>query len=329
MKNYYYKKSVGLTLIELMIAITLGMLVISAVFFVFLEVKQSSRQNENFGRMQENARFALRAISYELSHAGFFAGMLKGADVAIDDTATAADNIGTDCGASGDTWITNLSTAIEYTASHSGSEPTEHDCINDLVDGTATLAIRSVANTSLLTETAGLIEADHTYIRTNGNIGCLWFADAADSEPTNIACPTVGSDVEDWEFKSTIYYVSNAGDIPTLCRKVVDQGNSVGVTTECLVEGVERFHIDFGIDPDANGRAESYTSATIDEDNVDEIVSARIYILVRSPDIDASYTNTKTYDLGSSSYNPVDDQYYRRVFSTTVLLRNIVNLRNF
>ena len=41
------------------------------------------------------------------------------------------------------------------------------------------------------------------------------------------------------------------------------------------------------------------------------------------------YTNSKTYQLGDLTFGPFNDRFYRRVYTTTVLLRNPAAQRNF
>ncbi len=57
------------------------------------------------------------------------------------------------------------------------------------------------------------------------------------------------------------------------------------------------------------------------------VVTARIYVLARSIEPDAGYTNNKVYQLGDvqKDYSSNSDSYHRRVFTTTVQLRNRVN----
>ncbi len=61
----------GLSLIELMIAITLGIIIAAAMISLFVNSKQSYRVNENMSRLQENARFAVSFISRDLRMADY------------------------------------------------------------------------------------------------------------------------------------------------------------------------------------------------------------------------------------------------------------------
>lgn len=64
------KRETGVTLVELMIAMVLGLLMVAAVSNVYLAQRQSYRVNENLARMQDNARIAFELLARELREAG-------------------------------------------------------------------------------------------------------------------------------------------------------------------------------------------------------------------------------------------------------------------
>lgn len=61
----------GFTLVELLIAMTLGVFMMTGVLSVFLSSKQSYAQQDALGQMQENARFALEMLARDTRMAGF------------------------------------------------------------------------------------------------------------------------------------------------------------------------------------------------------------------------------------------------------------------
>lgn len=63
-------KQQGLSLIELMIALVLGLVVIGGVAGVFLANRESYRTSEALGRMQENARYAFEVLGRSVRAAG-------------------------------------------------------------------------------------------------------------------------------------------------------------------------------------------------------------------------------------------------------------------
>lgn len=60
----------GLTLVELMIGIVLGLLVISAVLYVFAGSRASYRHQESFSAVQESGRIALEVLARDIRMAG-------------------------------------------------------------------------------------------------------------------------------------------------------------------------------------------------------------------------------------------------------------------
>ena len=64
-------KSQGFSLVELMISVTLGLLVISAVISVFLGSRKSFRTSEGVSQMQEEGRFASLLITPIIRQAGY------------------------------------------------------------------------------------------------------------------------------------------------------------------------------------------------------------------------------------------------------------------
>ncbi len=63
-------KQQGMTLVEIMIALVLGVFLIAGVLQIFLGAKQSNRMLDNLSRMQENGRFAMDFISRDIREAG-------------------------------------------------------------------------------------------------------------------------------------------------------------------------------------------------------------------------------------------------------------------
>lgn len=64
------RRQLGLTLVELMVALVLGLVVIGAVVNLFLTNRQTYRTTENLARMQENLRFAFELMARDVREAG-------------------------------------------------------------------------------------------------------------------------------------------------------------------------------------------------------------------------------------------------------------------
>lgn len=70
----------GLTLVELMVAMVLGLLLTAAVIQVFAGSRSSNTVQGGMSRLQENARFALDALGRDIANAGFTRSFYRLAD---------------------------------------------------------------------------------------------------------------------------------------------------------------------------------------------------------------------------------------------------------
>jgi type IV pilus assembly protein PilW len=68
------RREKGFTLVELMVAATLSLVLLTGVLQIFLASKTSYNLQNGLGRLQENARFALDILSQNIGMAGFNTG---------------------------------------------------------------------------------------------------------------------------------------------------------------------------------------------------------------------------------------------------------------
>ena len=180
----------------------------------------------------------------------------------------------------------------------------------------------------------------------------------------NRDCTTVITDKR--KFISNIYYIRNyattVGDgIPTLVLSQFDlSGTTLAHNSAIpLIEGIEGFNVELGIDSlSKSGSAVNYAQAIawIDPkdlkspinrgdgspdgifitctaaspcsaDQFSNVVAVNLYILARGHEKSAGYTDTKIYNLGSTTLGPFNDNYKRHVFSTSVRLINVSTRR--
>jgi len=254
----------GLSLIELMVAITIGLLLLSGVFTIFMSNKQSYRVQENMGRVQENGRFAIDLMARTLRMTGW-----------------QGDNV--------DEWQEgSLSVANSGVQSLTG---TNNESTVGILAGSDTITVIYQGNTD------GFVK------------DCL-----GNDVP-------VGVNVQ-----NTFRVNTTAGGVVGATAGTVGQLECVttngGTVTSALIDGVEGFQIQYGIDTDNNQTANSYVSA----DNVidtDDVISVRIILLLMSnADRLAVVPASTTYTLLDFSYIGPTDERLRRRFSTTINMRN-------
>lgn len=319
----------GFTIVELMIAMLLGLLLAGAIVTVFLNTRQGFDRDERVMRMQDDARQAIREVVNDLSMAGFWADLVLPTAVTGDTSLSVA----TDCGPAGvANWIyeavnpgTTQSLSLTAVDNATGSVANSiFSCIGsgEIEPGTDVIAVKRVAGT----RAPAVPVTDTVYLRTNGTVGLLYREPAASPPAVNVPAP-----FSEWEYRPRIYYVRNfavtAGDgIPTLCRKVLDYTAGPDMATECLAQGIEDLQVEFGLDTNGDGEPNFYEPDP-SLDQMQTAVAARIHILARTTDEDFQYTNEKTYEISNApAYSP-NDNYMRRVFSIDVGLHNISSLR--
>ena len=72
MKMLSRNKQRGLTLIEIMIALVIGLIITAGIIQVFSSTRQSNRVHEAISRMQETGRMALEVLARDIRMADFW-----------------------------------------------------------------------------------------------------------------------------------------------------------------------------------------------------------------------------------------------------------------
>jgi type IV pilus assembly protein PilW len=138
---------------------------------------------------------------------------------------------------------------------------------------------------------------------------------------------------EVFPMQTLVYYVkrSSSGTTTSLYRRIFDGDNAAGLEQE-LIEGVENMQVRYGIDttmPDPDGIVDKYVEAkgATAADSVtdwNKVVAVRVGLLMRSAmpvERDVSVAGTGAVNGVTVTY-PGGTRYDRRVFTTTVAVRN-------
>ncbi len=310
----------GFSLIELMVAMLVGLLLIGGTASVYLASKRSYLEVEMMARMTQNGRFALQVLSESIIHAGYAGETQMGIierDIDLSDPTNDCDDI-----------------AETYDIEHYlvATTPTSASvfggCITDAMPNSSVLVIKNVrpmkfsdtdGNDSI--DSPQGILATNTYVMTNNARGIMFHG--SDKSPPSIA---VGGEVPGgsaWIYQMHIYYISDNGNgTPQLTRKVL--GNNT-LVTESLVEGVENMSFLFGLDTNGDGDIDTYSTVNDMPATLwNEISSIQVNFLVRSETADPNHINSTVYHLGGLGANigPLNDNFHRMVMQTTVSLRN-------
>lgn len=316
----------GFTLVELLVAMALGILLTTGIANIYIQNRQSYVQDEEIARLQENARYAINLLKRDLTMAGFFGGL---ADISVTPAT-----LGSDCVAGVD-WATDISNPLDMVDSAATGSAlatvggVTWNCISNgnIVDQADIVSIKRTADRYTLKNgslnTGVVADDDQWYFRAFDNKSTLDFVNIPTGNTIAAAHATAGSKYDYWEYYNRIYFLRDfsktAGDgIPTLCMAELS-GNAM--VNNCYVEGIEDLQIEIGIDVDDDSVPDHFDSTPTLAD-LEEAVVVRVYLLVRSVNSVTGYTNTKSYNLGSKAVAAKNDGFIRRVFSTTVQMRN-------
>ena len=309
---------------ELMIAVVIMSIISLAVTTMYINTSRNYGKDERIARMQENGRFALNMMASDIVMADFWGEALDpGGITSAGFNTTAAAQCYTSTATTIDGFvrsssILDMETALLYYNDDAGTPMFDPTTCAILTTGSTTFSagtnaflVKRVAN-----EPASALEKNIVYVRT-GKTAYLYANET----------PVTEAGFEDWAYQPKLYYIRDDADgVPSLCRAVVTEGTTtVGFQQvedgECLAEGIEQLHIEFGLDTDSDLVPNQYKSdITIAE--AETAVAIRIYLLARTADADTTYTNDKTYTLGDLAIPAANDNFYRRVYTTTVVLRN-------
>lgn len=356
----------GFSLVELMIAATISLLMMAAILTLFLDVSRTNDEMAKTNAQIENGRFALQLLQDDLAHAGFWGGYVPDFDD-LSNTETPAevpDDVPSPC-----SW------AAADNANFLGISVQVYD---DVPPGCSGIVTDKKANTDVLV-------VRHAEPCRPGVGNCeaadatkLYFQPSfCTDDAARYALGTSGFTMrkrdctalsEKRKFVSNIYYIRDhsvtAGDgIPTLMRSEFG-GGAVPEAAKALIEGIEGFRVELGIDSVGDsGAVNDYTAAasfavdasgdtnysqplnrgngapdgdfvrcpaagcTVDE--LIDVVAVKVFLLVRSIQPSPGYSDGKTYALGQASpaAQVVGTNYKRHVYSTTVRLVNVSGRR--
>ena len=364
----------GFGLVELMISMLIGLVIIGALVSLFVNTSGNNRELARANSMIENGRFAIKVLEDDLTHAGYWSGHMPLFDDQTsndDPTPEVPTGVPDPCLPYDPAdWDAAYKTNLVGIPLQAYDDPAAvgtcvaEGVIDDYQADTDLLVVRHTE--TCVPGEGGYCEADvagNLYMQTSfcETEATPYVFDTSGYTLTERDCAAVA---EKRKFVSNLYYVRDyavtAGDgIPTLVRSQFDLSGALAHQAPvALVEGIEAFRIELGVDDvSKTGAAVDYTVAVdwLDPDDrttptnrgdgvpdgayvrcspgctasdLMNATSARIYVLARSREASPNYTDTKTYTLGSAgAVGPFNDNFKRHVFTTTVRLTNISGRR--
>ncbi|MBT8135967.1 MAG: PilW family protein [Gammaproteobacteria bacterium] len=309
------KQESGFSLIELMVAMSIGIVLIGGAIYVYDEARSTLNINDTLARMQENARWALDVIEPDIRLAGYWGRHTNG--VTIDRRAGSANPLAVavtgDCDTS---WAIDVQVSL---AASNNADP-GLDCIDaaDHRAGTDTLQLRHASGRNFAT---AQLEAGRIYVRTHETGEGSLFAGAAEP-PIN--------DGQNNALVAHVYHVrpyTIAGDsLPSLRRQgLTTVGGTPTMIDQEVISGIEDLQVQFGIDRNDDGAVDRY----VDPDNAvlatnPRIRAVRVWLRMRADRPEPGFNDTRTYTYADQQFTPAGAaaNFRRLLVSRTIFLRN-------
>ncbi|WP_275097938.1 PilW family protein [Sedimenticola hydrogenitrophicus] len=342
----------GLSLVELMVALVLGLMLTAGIIQLFVGSKQTYRFQEAYSRVQENGRYLVEALNRDIRMAGNMGcvgnlqrenptgtGNLAPGYFRV--TLNNSSNYEWDFGSglqgyqwNGSGWTPALPTALA--AALSGSDVitlrgmdggvvkvTSHPGGNP--PGSAALGVSSgngVDQFDILAvadcTSAAVFQVSTANPDTSGSLAHNTGVGTPGNATRALGRDFVGADVMRVSTRS--YFIANGvGGGPALFRRV-----NLAAAEE-LVEGIERMRFAYGVDTSGDRVTDVYLSGSQVEaaSRWGEVVSVRVSLLLRS--IENNVTDGPrqiTFDGEVINSGAGADRRLRQVFTTIVSLRN-------
>jgi len=318
-----------MTLIELMVALAIGMFLMIGAMTVFMQGRSTFRLTEAVSRLQENGRFALDALEQDVRMAQYWgltnrSETIRGraGEVPVAMPATTLD----DCGAN---WLIDLDFPIAAT-----NNGYTWACPGNNVDvtvganpGSDSFVVRRVAENSLTAAQVAAATANTLFVQSSrsGSVdGRIFFAG-----PPPAGYSTVTDELHALAVSG--YYVSTRSStsfpggaaVPSLHAWTL-AGNVL--QDREVIPGVEDMQIQLGIDTDVpgapnRGAIDRYVNPGDPLLNTSIVLAMRVWLRIRAERIENGHRDTTTYNYADENVT-YNDNFRRIVVSKTIYLRN-------
>lgn len=318
----------GFTLVELMVAMVIGLLLLSALVALYANTSQSNIELEKSVRQIENGRHGMDLLHEDIVSAGYY-GDLSMTDKAFsvpNACALTTANLG---------WDSATNTIPAAVTGLDATETASLTCLDNHRSGTPALVLRRVETERVA---AASVTNGGTYLQTSrckndpGSTQFVVGTTAASFTLRTLDCATAN---QVQRYLTRIYYVSNCNEcgldtIPTLKRAELRAG---AIVQAPLAEGIEDLAFEFGFDIDGDGAADTFrtslsgTAGAADNEWAN-VVGVRTRMLGATIEPTPGFTSGRTFDLGMlGTRGPFADNLKRRLYAMTGRVNNVAGPR--
>jgi type IV pilus assembly protein PilW len=308
----------GFSLLEVLVSLTLGLVLIAFLIGTLFATQQSNRQNQQLVQLQQHSQMLMSIFQAELPNLMFFAGR------SLADVAAASHQLAPvlgDCVADSDTGSFPIS-GQPYLSLYA-EQVGKHNylaCLSQAKADSELLQFKRLVGSSM---PATQMRSNRVYFETSAASSRFVTSSSADLIPNSVY----------WPFSHQVFYISEqkyAGTIvPVLMRKrlIRNAAGQTVMTTDSIMDGVERMHFEFGLDANLDGQVDYYLGTKQMQpvhwqQQKHRIINIKFYLLLRSLDEDFSYQNNQLYQMGQHWFKAPSDPFRRLLVSSTVAFSN-------
>lgn len=310
----------GFSLVEIMIAMLLALLLLALILTAFSSMQAASTQTRQLAFLQQNGQLVVNLLNNELQNSGFWGGhSLQHISHAISTQPLPAN----DCVAAGLDSGSFPQAGQSFISLYAGRAAAgrQLNCLNNLLPDTEFLQIKRTVG---LQVAKNEMRANRFYLQSD------W------QQSRFVDLESKSSDAElFFPYQHLVLYVQqqqhNNQTMPVLMRKrlVRTAAGAANISTDSLIDGVERLHFEFLIDSTLDGRP-NFSLATAEMtpfywlQQQSRIVAVQYHVLIRTLEPDRRYKNNRHYQLGAVSFVAPGDHYRRLLLSGAVYFENAV-----
>jgi type IV pilus assembly protein PilW len=305
--------SSGFSLIEMMISLTIGMLIISALVGVLVTNSHSAKSNDRTTELQTNGRYAIDHLKREVRLASYRGFTWAEPTTALSTVIVPPTGECLPLGGTPGSFVKNIRQGIWGA---NDSNPFSGNCLGGTrYTSDDVLVVRRVGN-----QIATALTANTFYFRSTYAIGEMF---------QGVTPPTVaGAPIANFPVQEYVYYIGkddSDSTLPALRRIALLPNGTMG--DEMIVSGIEHMQVQYGrATTDLNMQyhdANTINGTSIDvlPTEWDQVDTVHIWLLVRNSKPEPGYSNTNTYVMGDQSYT-VSDNIRRQLLTTVIQLRN-------
>jgi prepilin-type N-terminal cleavage/methylation domain-containing protein len=330
----------GFNLTELMVAITIGLILLSAFLVTLDRCRTEFAANTSVASLQDGARHALSVLVPDLEHAGFLGFSAAAAPQLVRDLSVVADSVamrqpdsaqlaapvaGLPAGAHecGTNFAIDLSQPVQmsnnsYPEIADGCEPSA--VAGGARAGSDTLTIRH-ASLETVEPRAGRLQVYSRRLESQGFVSL--FADGNAPGPVDHH-----SEIRDLEVRT--YYVSNNSvgrtGWPALRVKALTESRGAAqFRDEEILPGVEDLQVEFVmIDDDEVAGRTRHGSPDLAFMRGRQVVAVRLWLRLRADNTEGGYQDARPLSYADVAFipQPAERGHRRKLVARTVALRN-------